>query len=106
MPSTLYLDHLLCPKGPLTPRKPSAAEQADIDFGLPLARQIAGQDIGQTLVVKDKTVVAVEAMEGTDACIRRAGEIAGPGCVVIKAARPNRTCGSTSLSQDPRRWNR
>ena len=53
-----------------------------------MARTIAGQDIGQTIVVKDKTVVAVEAMEGTDACIRRAGEIAGSGCVVIKVARP------------------
>jgi len=88
LPSTMYLDHLLCPKGPLTQRKPSATELADIDFGLPLARSIAGQDIGQTLIVKDKTVVAVEAMEGTDACIRRAGLIAGPGCVIIKVARP------------------
>ncbi len=53
-----------------------------------MARALAGEDIGQTIVVKDKSVVAVEAMEGTDACIRRAGEIAGPGCVVIKVARP------------------
>ena len=58
-----------------------------------LARAIASHDIGQTIVVKDKTVVAVEAMEGTDACIRRAGDVAGPGCVVIKVARPK---------QDPR----
>ena len=62
--------------------------KADIEFGLPLARTMAGQDIGQTIVVKNGTVVAVEAMEGTDACIRRAGQIAGPGCVVIKVARP------------------
>src|SRR5262249_44936747 len=88
LPSTLYLDHLLCPSGPITQRKPTKAELEDIEFGLPLARHIAGQDIGQTLVVKDKTVVAVEAMEGTDACIRRAGQIAGTGGVIIKVARP------------------
>jgi UDP-2,3-diacylglucosamine hydrolase len=88
LPSTTYLDHLLCPAGPLTKRTPTGAEKEDIAFGLPLARQIAHHDIGQTLIVKDKTVVAVEAMEGTDACIRRAGQIAGPGCVIIKVARP------------------
>jgi UDP-2,3-diacylglucosamine hydrolase len=88
LPSTMYLDHLLCPAGPLTKKIPTSSEKEDIEFGLPLARQVAHQDIGQTLVVKDKTVVAVEAMEGTDACIRRAGQIAGPGCVIIKVARP------------------
>jgi DUF1009 family protein len=91
--STTYLDHLLCPKGSLTRRTPTSAERADIEFGLPLARTMAGQDVGQTIVVKDKTVVAVEAMEGTDACIRRAGQIAGAGCIIIKVARPK---------QDPR----
>jgi DUF1009 family protein len=86
--SATYLDDWLCTVGPLTMRKPTSAEEADIAFGWPLARLMAEQDIGQTLVVKEKTVVAVEGMEGTDACIRRAGEVAGPGCVVIKAARP------------------
>ncbi len=86
--SATYLEHWLCPEGPITKRKPNSTENADIQFGWPLARAIANQDIGQTLVVKNKTVVAVEGMEGTDACIRRAGEIAGPGCVVIKVARP------------------
>lgn len=88
LPSTTYLDHWLCEPGLLTHRRLSSSEEDDIAFGVPLARTIAGQDIGQTIVVKDKTIVAVEAMEGTDACIRRAGEIAGPGCVVIKVARP------------------
>ena len=86
--SATYLEDWLCSAGPLTQRKPTSVEEADIAFGWPLARLIAEQDIGQTLIVKDKTVVAVEGMEGTDACIRRAGEVAGPGCVVIKAARP------------------
>jgi DUF1009 family protein len=88
LPSTLYLEHWLCTEGLLTQRRLNSNEEADIAFGLPLARALAGQDIGQTVVVKDKSVVAVEAMEGTDACIRRAGDIAGPGCVVIKVARP------------------
>jgi len=86
--SATYLESWLCPQGLLTKRKPSSDEEADIAFGLPLARTMAGQDIGQTIVVKNGTVVAVEAMEGTDACIKRAGQIAGPGCVVIKVARP------------------
>src|SRR6185437_16928888 len=87
LPSTTYLERWLCPNGVLTKRKPSEGEKSDIAFGLPLARTMASHDIGQTIVVKDKTVVAVEAMEGTDACIRRAGKIAGPGCVVVKVAR-------------------
>ncbi len=88
LPSISYLEHWLCSEGLITKRALNSTEEADIAFGVPLARAIAGHDIGQTIVVKDKTVVAVEAMEGTDACIRRAGEIAGPGCVVIKVARP------------------
>jgi DUF1009 family protein len=86
--STTYLEHWLCPEGVMTKRTLSSEQSADISFGVPLARTMAAQDIGQTIVVKDKSVIAVEAMEGTDACIRRAGEIAGPGCVVIKVARP------------------
>jgi UDP-2,3-diacylglucosamine hydrolase len=86
--SATYLEHWLAGEGLLTRRKPSKQEEEDIRFGFELARQIAGHDIGQTVVIKEKSVVAVEAMEGTDACIRRAGEIAGPGCVVVKAARP------------------
>ena len=88
LPSSTYLEHWMCGNGLLTRRAVTSEEGADIAFGVPLARQIAAQDIGQTIIVKDRTVVAVEAMEGTDACIRRGGEIAGPGCVVIKLARP------------------
>jgi DUF1009 family protein len=86
--SATYLESWLCPPGVLTRRTLTTEEEADIRFGLPHAQSLAAQDIGQTIVVKNGTVVAVEAMEGTDACIRRAGEIAGPGCVVIKVARP------------------
>jgi UDP-2,3-diacylglucosamine hydrolase len=86
--SITYLDHWLARSGVMTRRKPTKEESENIAFGLPLAHAVAAQDIGQTVVVKDRSVVAVEAMEGTDACIRRAGEIAGEGCVVIKVARP------------------
>ena len=61
---------------------------SEILRSVPTARLLADQDVGQTFIVKDKTIVAVEAMEGTDACILRAGEIAGPGCVIVKVARP------------------
>lgn len=71
--------------GVLTRRTLSPEEQEDLEFGLPLARQLSHLGIGQTVVVRRKAVVAVEGMEGTDAAIRRAGEIAGEGCVVVKA---------------------
>lgn len=86
--SVTYLESWLCTEGPLTRKKLNSEQKEDMTFGLPLAQQLAGMDTGQTLVVKDGTVVAIEAMEGTDACIRRAGEIAGPGCLVVKVARP------------------
>jgi DUF1009 family protein len=71
---------------------PSDDQRADVAFGWPIARAIAGLDVGQTVVVKDCAVLAVEAVEGTDAAIRRAGEVASGGCVV-KVAKPR---------QDPR----
>jgi DUF1009 family protein len=75
------------PAGPLGRFVPSPAASADIAFAWPLARALADLDIGQTIVVKGRAVVAVEGMEGTDATILRAGRIAGPGCVVLKCAR-------------------
>mgnify|MGYP001254026030 CR=1 FL=1 len=72
----------------LTRRKPSKKELEDIEFGLPIARKLADMEIGQTLVVKNKTVIAVEAFEGTDKAIQRGCELAG-GCVVIKVSRTN-----------------
>ena len=73
----------------MSKRGPTAQEQDDLQFGYGMADTIAGLDIGQTIVVKDKAVVAVEAMEGTDAAIARAGELAGEGTVVVKVAKPN-----------------
>jgi DUF1009 family protein len=60
----------------------------DIEFGVKLARQLNALDVGQTVVVKRQSCVAVESIEGTDACVLRAGKLAGPGCVAVKLARP------------------
>jgi DUF1009 family protein len=87
--STAFLEPLLARSGTLSQAAPSAEELEDLAFGYRMADAIAGLDIGQTIVVKDKAVVAVEAMEGTDAVIRRAGEIAGGGTRVVKVAKPN-----------------
>jgi DUF1009 family protein len=89
MDSTELLTDLLARPGVLTQRQPTEAMLADFAFGYQVADAIAGVDIGQTIVVKDKAVVAVEAMEGTDAAITRAGQLAGPGSRVVKVAKPS-----------------
>jgi DUF1009 family protein len=86
--STAFLTPLLARAGVLTQRAPSDTEQADLDFGYHMADVIAGVDIGQTICVKDRAVVAVEAMEGTDETIARAGRLARAGFVVVKVAKP------------------
>jgi len=86
--STSYLTPLLATEGPMTGRKPGAEVMEDIVFGAAIAREIARLDIGQTVVVRKKAVVAVEAMEGTDETIRRAGLLCRKGMVVIKVSRP------------------
>jgi DUF1009 family protein len=86
--STSLLRPLLARPGVLTKRPPTAEEQQDFEFGWRMADAIAGLDIGQTIAVKHKAVVAVEAMEGTDDVIGRAGHLAGPGVRVIKVAKP------------------
>jgi DUF1009 family protein len=86
--STAFLAPLMARAGILTERPPDDGERADLEFGYRMADAIAGMDIGQTVVVKSAAVVAVEAMEGTDSVILRAGELAGPGTRVIKVAKP------------------
>lgn len=86
--STAFLRPMLAVAGVLTARAPSAGEQADLDFGYRAADAVAGLDIGQTVAVKNRAVVAVEAMEGTDAVIARAGALAGPGVCVVKVGKP------------------
>jgi DUF1009 family protein len=73
--STFFLQDQLPGLGSLTTRKPNAAERADIEYGLEIAHEMARLDLGQTIVVRGKACVAIEAMEGTDDTIRRAGEL-------------------------------
>ena len=87
--STAFLAPLLAREGVLTRRAPDADEQTDLMFGYRMADTIAGLDIGQAVAVKSAAVVAVEAMEGTDALIARAGQLAGPGVRIVKVAKPN-----------------
>ena len=85
---TALLHKLMPHRGTLTKREPTAAERADMEFGFVVARELGRLDIGQTVVVKHKAVMALEAIEGTDACIRRGGELARGGAVVAKVAKP------------------
>lgn len=117
--STLFLKPLVPEAGVLTQRTPNENESADMAYGLVIARQIAGIDIGQTVVVSDKACVAVEAMEGTDETILRASRLAsGNQLVVVKVSKPKqdmrfdvpvvglptiqqmRACGATALAVD------
>ena len=86
--STAFLQPLLAPPGVLTDRMPDEQEHEDFQFGYRMADAIAALDIGQTIAVKHKAVVAVEAMEGTDEVIGRAGHLAGPGVRIVKVAKP------------------
>jgi UDP-2,3-diacylglucosamine hydrolase len=87
--STKFLGALLPQSGVLTPRAPDEAETADIAYGRGIARQIAGLDLGQTVVIRDRACIAVEAMEGTDETIERAARIAaGKRLVVVKVSKP------------------
>jgi len=87
--STAFLAPLLAGDGVLTRRAPTEEERADLEFGYRIADTIAGLDIGQTIALKSAAVVAVEAMEGTDAVIARAGHLAGAGVRIVKVAKPN-----------------
>jgi DUF1009 family protein len=86
--SAQYLEPLLAAEGQLSARAPNEAERKDLEFGYRMADVIAGLDIGQTIAVKHQAVVAVEAMEGTDETIARAGHLAGDGVAIVKVAKP------------------
>jgi len=83
------LKTLMPAPGVLTKREPTELEQADMNFGFKMAKEMGRLDIGQTVVVKNCAVMAVEAIEGTDACIRRGGELGRGDVVVAKVAKPN-----------------
>ena len=87
--STCLLKHMMPGPGVLGKRKPSKAVLENIRFGFEMAKQISGADIGQTVIVKKKTVLAVEAIEGTDLAIRRGGELGEGEIIAVKVAKPN-----------------
>jgi DUF1009 family protein len=87
--STYFIKDQLAQEGILTKRKPDATERGNIEYGLKVANEIARLDLGQTIVVRAKACVAVEAMEGTDAVIKRAGELAKGKLTVVKVAKPD-----------------
>ncbi len=86
--STFLLKDNMSPKGTLTKRGPGLDELADIAFGRDIAKSMGGLDVGQTVVVKEKAIVAIEAMEGTDQCLLRGGRIARQGAVIVKMSKP------------------
>lgn len=86
--STLCLPQIICPEGVLTKHQPDEEQWEDVRFGFRTAKEIGRLGIGQTVVVKQRVVVAVEAVEGTDATIQRGGSLAKAGCVVVKVSKP------------------
>jgi hypothetical protein len=89
LPATAFLENSLAPSGLITGPKLSRQEEDDIDLGWKIAKEIARLDIGQTIVVKNGTVVAVEALEGTNDAMRRGGGLAREGAIIVKVAKPN-----------------
>ena len=87
--STYFLQDQLPPVGTLSKRAPDDRERSDIEYGLEVAREIGRLDLGQTIVVRDRACIAIEAMEGTDAVIRRAGELVRGRLTVVKIAKPD-----------------
>ncbi len=85
---TLFLDELILSKGVLTKRSPTRQQMEDVRFGFEIAKRIGDLDIGQCIVVKDKVVLAVEAIEGTDETIRRGARLSKGGAVVVKVCKP------------------
>jgi len=88
VPSTLFLEDLLASGGQLSRRAPSPEEMQDVELGFKVARELGLLDLGQCVVVRRQVVVALEAIEGTDECIRRGGRLVGPGTVVVKVSKP------------------
>lgn len=89
LPATAFLEDLLAEKELIAGPRLSRREKSDIDFGWSIAQKIAALDIGQTIIVKNGTVLAIEAFEGTNETVRRGGALARQGAVMIKVAKPN-----------------
>jgi UDP-2,3-diacylglucosamine hydrolase len=89
LPATTFLEECLASSGLIAGARLSQREEEDVDLGRKIAKEIARLDIGQTIIVKNGTVVAVEAFEGTNEAIKRGGALAREGAVMVKVAKPN-----------------
>jgi UDP-2,3-diacylglucosamine hydrolase len=89
LPATSFLEDCLAPRGLIAGPKLSRREKQDVDLGWKIAKEIARLDIGQTVIVKNGTILAVEAFDGTNDAIKRGGALARKGSVMIKVAKPN-----------------
>ncbi|MFC1533051.1 LpxI family protein [Thermodesulfobacteriota bacterium] len=87
--STLYLPGLLAPQGYLTKKRPNKEEEKDIRFGWNVAKELGRLDVGQCVVIRNKTVLALEAIDGTNETIIRGGKIAGKNAIIVKVSKPN-----------------
>lgn len=85
---TALIRNLMPNRGTITKREPTEEEKLDLEFGMRMAKELGRLDVGQTVVVKNRAVMALEAIEGTDACILRGGQLANSGAVVAKVAKP------------------
>jgi DUF1009 family protein len=89
MDQTLFIQNLMVPKGVLTKKQPTPEQIKDVEYGYEIAKQMGDLDIGQSVVIKDKMIMAIEAIEGTDCAIERGGKLAKSGAVVVKVSKPN-----------------
>jgi DUF1009 family protein len=89
LPATTFLDHLLAPAGHIAGPKLKEREEGDIAFGFEIAKQLSALDVGQTIVVKNGTVLAVEAFEGTNEAIKRGASLGRKNAIVIKVTKPD-----------------
>ena len=89
LPATSFLEDCLLPAGVIVGRKLSRREEDDVTFGFEIAREVSRLDIGQTVIVRNGTVLAVEGFEGTNEAIRRGGLLGGKNAVMVKVAKPN-----------------
>ena len=89
LPQTMFLKHLFLEKEILSKRKPTLEERIDIEYGYDVAKKVSSLDIGQTVVVKNKMILAIEAIEGTDEAIKRGCNLARSEVVVVKVSKPS-----------------
>ena len=85
---TIFIKNLMIPAGVLGKLKPTESQMEDVDYGFWLAKEMGGIDVGQSVVIKNKMIMAVEAIEGTDVCIRRGAKLAKKNACVIKVSKP------------------